>query len=108
MKITSVEYRKLQSTGNYCNHTIGATAAVGPDEDPQESLVELRKWVDAQLDIDTAKSEIAEEIQALRVEAGSEVAHFQRMVEEAKATWERAKAFLEKHGVDTGSYEVPF
>lgn len=49
MKVTTVEYRKLVSHGQYENTSIGATAVVDSDETPPEALSALQGWVNGEL-----------------------------------------------------------
>jgi hypothetical protein len=51
--IEKIEYRKLVSTGDYSNITIGATAEVHYTETPEVALQALTAWVDEQLHAQT-------------------------------------------------------
>lgn len=50
MRITEVSYSRLHSFGHYQNETIGAKATVDESESALDALLELRRWVDDQLD----------------------------------------------------------
>lgn len=46
MRITSVQYSRVYSLGNYENEKIGVEVEVPEGDDPQAALAEARKFVD--------------------------------------------------------------
>jgi hypothetical protein len=106
MRITTVEYRQLRTFGNYQNESVGAIAVVEPGETTHEALASLKLWVKAELAARQDEAEAREETYGAR----HELARIERDIEDAKARWEKAKAFLARHGVsvDEPDTELPF
>ena len=105
MRILTVEYRRLHSFGHYENEVVGATAEVADGELPGAVLDELRVWVNAH--INDASQEYQERERATRLSEQS--AALDRQVKQLQERWEKARAFLERHGVPVDTYEdVPF
>lgn len=73
LEITSVKFERLSSTGNYENIKVGGEATVPSGVPPEETLAELRSWVDnqvAQVRQEKPKQELCEDISRLqRLEA---------------------------------------
>jgi hypothetical protein len=103
LTLLTVEYRRLHTTGNYCNETVGATARVNADQTAEDTLAALRRWVDRQLGR-------AEEANALRDKVWrmqAEASRIEADLGAARSQWQRAEAFLKRHGVDVRE-PVPF
>ncbi len=103
MNIETVEYRRLVSLENYSHEAVGATARVGPGEEPDEALSLLRAWVDQKLD---ARRE-ADNQECRLLELQRETRELESRHEAARKRWEAALAFLAKHGVSLHE-ELPF
>lgn len=85
VEITQVEYRRLVSTGDYSNQSIGATARVGDGQTAEETMVALRSWVDGQL--------------TAGIQARATLDRLNREVEAAKERAEKGRAWCERANV---------
>jgi hypothetical protein len=109
VKITRVEYRETVTFGNYQNATVGATAEV-QEWNPVSTLAELKTFVQGELQKRKSAQEDEEELRYQKGVKDDELNRLQVRIDEMKVKWEAAKAFLEKHGVDTSRYadDIPF
>lgn len=112
MKITQVEYRETVSFGNFQNLSVGYTAAVGEHESPAAVLRTLAEMAGRDAKEAADRRERDREEQWRRESEADRVTRrldeLNALVEDAGLRWERAKAFLESHGIDTSQYDVPF
>lgn len=109
MKIISVEYRRLRTFGNYENETIGATAYVGLDESPDETLESLKSWVESKHSDRDEAEEIRNREKILWGDLGNEIRDREHELASLKARRDNAVALLQKHGVNTKELEeIPF
>ena len=114
MRIQTVEYRRLLSTGNFSNVTVGATAAVEDGDAADDVLRGLRSWVEGKLadeagiDPERAREEVQRLHEYVR-RARAELADVNQDLAVARAKWEQVAAFLEKHGVSAARFDdLPF
>lgn len=97
MQIVSVTYQKLVTGGNrYSNERVGATAEVGDGETADQVLAALRAWVYGHVGLQTEVDDIVRTLGTLRQERDQLVADINMY----QTRWERARAFLEHHGID--------
>ena len=108
MMIRTVEYRKLVSTGNYENEVIGATAFVGPGESADGVLDELVAWVDSKHAESESRRTERHEFEMRCDISNRQLVDVERNLAVAEERWEKAKAFLAKHGVDVEDIGIPF
>lgn len=62
MRITSVQYSRVYSLGNYENEKIGVEVEVPVEDDPQEALAEAKKFVEMNSKVFTNSLEKARHI----------------------------------------------
>lgn len=109
MKITQVEYRRLESFGDFQNQTIGAVAIVEPGEEPQDALAKLEQFVADMHSRRVLVMEVRKDTDAEIAACRANVKAMQDDMDGWKQRWVRARQFLEQHGVPTGNFEdVPF
>jgi len=111
MKVTTVEYRKIISHGQYENTSIGATAIVDSDETPPEALSALQGWVDAELLRRVTSTREAQEVRSHLYDLQGQVAAKADDLRRMGAKYAEAKRILEKHGVEveqTDVFDPPF
>lgn len=108
MRIEAVEYRETKTFRNYQNVTIGATARVEIGEHEDQALEKLREWVRLTLLRRIQKEERFEEDQHEIHTTSIELNQAKRNLEDAKALWVKAQAFLAKHGLALDDEEIPF
>ena len=103
MQIISVDYSRLVSFGNYENERLGATAIVPPGEQPEETLLQLKEWVEAHLGQVQQLNQVRAELQGLQWRKSQLAGDIDR----AKETYEKIRQALKAHGVDLQE-ELPF
>ena len=110
MRITSVEYSRLVTFGHFENQRIGATAKVDYDTDgsPENVMEQLRLWVNDQLQQTVVMNDLKEQVRYEENGARSTLREIERNIEEAKVRWQKAKEFLNLHGVKTEDIDLPF
>jgi len=109
--IKTIEYRKLISTGDYSNLTIGATAAVGDDDTPDEALVALQAWVENQLRERTVSAQETHDARQHLYELQRQAADTSNELRRMKARYDEGRRLLEKHGIEmqtTAVFDPPF
>ena len=110
MRVTSVEYRRLRSFGQYENETVGATAAVSEGETPEAALSALRDWVAGQL----ALAAGAEEIEEFITELQSKKRHIESAVASGERKYAALRDILAAHNIElpknpeSPAYDLPF
>jgi hypothetical protein len=107
MRIATVEYRRLRSFGNYENECIGATAEVGTNETAYEALSHLKAWVNEKLADTEREVEGRRRDENERWEASQELRELRQQIADAREVWEKARAFLASHGLDSPE-AIPF
>lgn len=109
MKIERIEYRQLKTFGNYENETVGATAVLEDGESPSDALADLKQWVRNELAMSISGRETRQQTRYEIESQQRELDALNESIETAKAKWDKAKAFLEKHGLQVDLYEaMPF
>ena len=108
MKLYSVAYKRLHSFGSYENECLEGTTLVPPGADPDLVLKELKTWVHERLgipeeDVRQERDSLARDIRVLRDERRK----LDSEIDQARETWRKAQAFLEKHGLDMPEH-LPF
>lgn len=108
MKITTLSYSELVSTGDYSNKKIGASCELSDGEKPEEAFVNLVYWVrDQFFKIGVNPPEIQAVEDRLRVRQ-DRLNQLEYEIEQMQKRWNRAADFLEKHGVSVPENEIPF
>lgn len=108
MEILTVEYSQLVSHGDFNNTKVGASAFVGEDETAEEALAKLKDWVTAQFDEDLKARGNVRQARGIRYDIErlqGDKTELENKLIEARDAWDKAKAFLEKHGVDVAEIE---
>lgn len=105
MEILTVEYRRLISLPNYENVSVGVVVAV--ETSPEEAMEKAKAFVNSELAKAQEEKLVNEEREQARIDFETEAAIYYRKIKDLKETWERAKAFLAKHGVNVEE-EIPF
>lgn len=116
MRITSVSYRETRTFGEYQNATVELAVELEPGDDLDAAHADLVREVRGRLDDRVAIHEREADDRAERNRMDWSIESKRRDLEEittkvdaAREAWERAKAFLQKHGVDpTRLDEIPF
>jgi hypothetical protein len=75
--------------------------------EPHEALVDLKAWVEREVAARIAGESLASKNRELEGERRM----LEENVEQARRRWEKAKAFLERHGLSAGGFdpdEIPF
>ena len=103
MRIDRVSYEQLRTFGNYENRRISAEARVYTDEDPAHVLTTVQQWVTEQLASSEEKAKLDRMLESLQRQIESK----QQALDDLTARWERAQAFLARHGVSVGE-DLPF
>lgn len=112
MRIKAVEYRETVSFGNYQNLSVGATAEIEDGESPLGAIGDLARWVRAEAKV-RAEAREAEQQEEFRREvradrAERDLAEIDGKIAAASERWEKAKAFLARHGVAIDDVDIPF
>lgn len=110
MRITSVEFRKLVSTGDYNNVTIGATAVPDATEEeaqsPESALAELRSWVDAQIAETIGDAHEREQLSAQVYQQRFLLSKYRTATESARERFEEVRTALAAHGIEVPALTV--
>lgn len=108
--ITEVRYSRLRSFGSYENETIGAEAVVSEGEDPDAVLKNLTEWVENKIAERQASEDARFAMARTRQRTEAEIGDLMSKLEGLRLRWESAVKFLEKHGVNTESFDdiIPF
>lgn len=96
MKVTSVEYRRLHTFGEYENETVGIVATVEEGEDADSALYTARAWVDSQLQ----GREDGRDIQSRVQRAEIRLREVNGLLHESEKRWAAAQKILAAAGVD--------
>ncbi len=108
MRIATLSYSELVSTGDYSNKKIGASCELSEVENPEDAFVNLVYWVREQfLKIGINPPEIQKVEDLLRTKQ-ERLNQLEYEVEQMQKRWNRAADFLEKHGVSVPENEIPF
>lgn len=99
MSITTVEYRRLVSHGNYENTTIGAERSVEAEETPAEALRFLKEWVDGQVALLVGNAEEKQRLNDDMWQLRGDVGRARDALRRLQERWAIARAALEAHGV---------
>ncbi len=102
MRITQVEYRRLVTTAEYSNTTVGATATVDEGQTPEGALTEVREWVNAQLAAEAGQSERANRLRQREVDGEARLRGIRSRLDGLRRQWEQAAPILEAHGIAVG------
>lgn len=110
MKITSVKFARLVSTGNFSNITIGAEAQVQENETPYDALTHLQGWVNDQIERRENEEHNQRQNEVDAFHATQELQELQRKLDTFRRRYNNAKSFLQKHGLSTSDWadEDPF
>jgi len=111
VKVTTVEYRKLISHGQYENTSIGATAIVEGDETPARALADLQGWINAELALRVKSTQDAQDARSHLYDLQGQVAAKADDLRRMGAKYAEAKRVLEKHGIEveqTDVFDPPF
>lgn len=100
MHIDHVSYERKIADGSYGNRMLHISASVGEDDDPEEVIAALRATVEGKLAEAERQERHEREAEQEIIHLDHDIARKKRELEEMKAIWERAKAFLEQAGVD--------
>lgn len=95
MQITSVNYSRLVSTGDYENEKVGAVANVDEGQDAATVLSELRAWVNEGLTLDSKRRDTADQLR----DAEWRLRNVKDELRNASKRWAMAKEFLKLHGL---------
>lgn len=96
MKITSVEYRRLRSFGEYENETVGAVAEVTPGVPAETVLEELKGWVEENF----GERASARDAQSRLHRAEIRLHEINGLLSEAEKRWAAAQKILAAAGVE--------
>lgn len=96
MKVTSVEYRRLRTFGEYENETAGVILAVEEHDDPLTVMDAARAWVDAQLQ---GRSDARDTLSRVQ-RAESRLRDLRGLLEESEKRWAAAQRILEAAGIE--------
>lgn len=96
MTITRISYRRLISTGEYSNVSIGADADLEPGETPEDALMVLTAWVQGQVSQYQERDRLHEDVYEKR----RELERIERQMIDARQSWANMQAWLTKHGID--------
>ena len=96
MNITRVSYRRLISTGEYSNVSIGADADVEMGDTADSVLVDLTEWVNEQIQGYREDYAITEQVNDKR----HELQRLERQITERREAWERLLSWFDKHGLE--------
>lgn len=105
MIITEVEYRRLVTTAEYSNTTVGATALVGEYDTSGDVLDALRAWVNAQLAAEVGQSERVNQLRQREYNGEARIRDIRSRLDGLRRQWEQAAPILEAHGIAVG--EMP-
>ena len=104
MKILTVGYRRLETTGNYNNVACEATAEVGADETPGQAMVELQSFVDAHVKLLILAERGSDAAQNDLRNTEYKLQRARQRLEEMEALYQQGKEFLAKHNVMLPDY----
>lgn len=96
MKVTSVEYRRLHTFGEYENETAGVVIAIEDHDDPRVVMEAARAWVDAQLE----GRKDARDMQSRVQRAEIRLREVSGLLSEAEKRWAAAQKILAAAGVE--------
>lgn len=108
MKILTIEYRETKSFGTYANVSVGAVVQVNPEHGHEDEYGRLVDWVRNKIDLRIAEARQRDEDRREVYRKTDELQTLERKIADAKDHWERAEAFLAKHGVVRNFDEMPF
>lgn len=100
MRIVSVEFRKLVSTGDYNNVAIGATAMVGTSETADTTLAGLREWVDTRIEETIGDAQERERIREAMYQQRYMLSKYRTATERARERYEEVRTALAAHGIE--------
>lgn len=97
MRVTQVEYRRLQSFGDYSNETIGCVVELDDSDegDPEAALSAAKTWVSEQLAKREEAIDLRVDVHSLR----SQKRDLEDQLANLKSRYERAIEFLDKAGI---------
>lgn len=111
MKITSVEYRRLRTFGEYENETVGIVAEVDLGESPDDAMSAVRAYVDEQLQDREDGRGTLDRVRR----AESRLREVGNLLQESEKRWIAAQKILAAAGVevpkdygDDGLVDLPF
>lgn len=107
MKVKEVYFEKLVSDGNFNNERIGIRVEV-LDGNCDTALKEAIEWVEDQHKGRGAHIASYNDVTNELEQAQWELRSVKNDIAAAQSKWEKAKAFLEAHGIDTSSFDLPF
>lgn len=107
MKVKEIYFEKLVSDGNFNNERIGIRVEV-PDGNCDTALKEAIEWVENQHKGRGAHIAVYNDVINELERAQWELRSVKNDITAAQSKWEKAKAFLEAHGIDTSSFDLPF
>ena len=107
MKVKEVYFEKLVSDGNFNNERIGIRVEV-LDGNCDTALKEAIEWVENQHKGRGAHIAVYNDVINELERAQWELRSVKNDIAAAQSKWEKAKAFLEAHGIDTSSFDLPF
>jgi hypothetical protein len=96
MRVTSVEYRRLHTFGEYENETAGVVFAVEEGDDPSAVMEIARAWVDAQLQERADGRDVATRVQRAEIR----LREVNGLLQESEKRWAAAQKILAAAGVD--------
>lgn len=102
MRITQVDYRRLVTTTEDSNTTVGATVTVDEGQTPEGALREVREWVNAQLAAEVGQSERVERLRQREYDGEARIRDVRSRLDGLRRRWEQAAPILEAHGIVVG------
>jgi hypothetical protein len=68
IRINAVRFRRLHSGPGFSHHAVEAEATLGPGDDPDTVLLDLKTWVGAQLGLVETQAATSAELERLKAE----------------------------------------
>lgn len=107
----TVQYQENCRCGRDCHQVVGICAAIGKGGTPDTALEECRAWVREKVesgrDYRQRCDHAARDLDALNAElerVKKEIAEQEAQLGRLRDTWEKAKDFLFRHGLDAEMY----
>lgn len=110
MKINTITYSKQINKGSYDSQSVEITITLEDFEDRDMVLDWVKARVDNELGIThKRKIEDIEKLEARKDNLSHEIKELEADIEHAKERWEKAKSFMELHGIPVRDGDsIPF